>query len=128
MRAPSRDLVAPVANMLMAAVAGGAWGGGERGGDHDAASGAPGPDLSAPVDADAGAGAPRIDRAPICDGGGGDPPRVGAVLRHHHRCRFGSFGARGIGAAGLRRGGPARLSRRGGRGLWPRDLPAFWAL
>src|SRR6516164_6345639 len=122
MPAPGRDLVAPVANMLMAAIAGGGWGREPSECDHGATSRTSGADLSPPVDADAGAGTPRIDGPTICDGRRGDPPRVDPVRRRHDRCRLGTLGARWIAAARVCRAGQARLSRRGGRDLWPRDL------
>src|SRR6516225_6591439 len=101
MLAPTRDLVAPVANMLMAALVGGGGRDEQRRCDHPAPSGPPGADLSAPVHADPGAGTPPVDGPAIRPGRRSDPPRVAAVGHPHDRCRSGALGAPRIATGGV---------------------------
>src|SRR5439155_6370167 len=98
------DLVAPVANMLMAAIAKGGWRRDERPEhNHTATSGPARDDLCPAVDPYASPGAHGVDRAPICIGRGGPASGLGTLQNRDHRRRLGAVRTNCFGTRWLQR-------------------------
>src|SRR5438093_10623374 len=97
------NLVAPVANMLMAAIAKGGWRRDERPEHHNTATSGPArDDLCPAIDPHASPRAHRIDRAPICIGRGGPASRLGRLQDRDYRRRLGAFGGTASGRVGFK--------------------------
>ena len=90
--APSRELVAPLANMLAAAVEGKGAKGNERPRkNHDPAPGAPRGGLHPSVEPRPGAGEHGVHGSPVRAGPGGGAPWMGSFEDPDHRLRPGSL-------------------------------------
>ena len=108
------DLVTPVANMLIAALAAGGLAGDEpRQQDPAGASGTLGDRLCAPIEPGAGVWPHGVDRAPVRAGRRRDAAGVGGVADRDHRRGPGDLGPDGVGPGGVSRAGRSRVRGRG---------------
>jgi hypothetical protein len=115
----SADLVAPLANMLFAALRA-AHERTEQ--DQSDPPGADGNHLRAPVLTSPGARQPRVAGAPVCVGRGGCSTRLAGVEDRGDRRRSGDLGALRRTAQWVSGGGQSGVPGRGGRHLWPGGL------
>src|SRR5215472_18934016 len=119
------DLVAPVANMLMAAITKGARRHDEQPQhNHTTAPGPPHDDLLAAVDTHSSPGAHRIDCAPICVNRDGPASWLGSVQDIHHRRRFGALSTQCLRPSWFQRIGKPGVSWRSRGNLRTRSLTA----
>src|SRR5712691_9737241 len=90
--------------------------------DHSAPPGPTGDHLCAAIDVDPGPRSHRVHVAPICPEPGRGTTWLAGVADCNHRRRPGTVRAERNGACRFQRIGEPRLSRRGRRHLWTRDL------